>query len=187
MLAPLIRSVELSRGVGSGSARLMASVTVAVTTRCAWRRRRAGTIATRHCFGSMKTFKELLAYIAVISVIVLGLAACGIWVISPEPTMKAEAKAPIVPQKFLDSIERKKPVADDVVAVRAAVPVMQVSPASLPQPVLHRQTIREVSRPAPKPKRRQSVSGPPPIEVSVAPAGRAASAPVSTARTDFPY
>ena len=136
----------------------------------------------------MKTFKELLGYITAIGVIVLGLAAGGMWLITPETAMKAEAKAPAVPQKFLDSIERKKPVSDDVVApVRAAVPVMQESPVSLPQPVERRPTIREVSRPAPKPKRRQSASGPMPIEIPVAAAGKAASAPVSTARTDFPY
>ena len=136
----------------------------------------------------MKTVKELLGYITVIGLLVLGLAAGSMWLISPEPTMKAEVKAPIVPQKFLDSIERKKPVSVDVVApVRAAVPVMQESPASLPQPVLRREIIREVSRPAPKPKRRQSASGPRPAEVPGVAAGRATSAPVSTARTDFPY
>ena len=70
----------------------------------------------------MKTFKELLGYITVVGLLVLGLAAGSMWLISPEPTMKAEAKAPVVPQKFLDSIERKKPVSVDVVAiVRAAV------------------------------------------------------------------
>ena len=136
----------------------------------------------------MKTFKELLGYITVVGLLVLGLAAGSMWLISPEPTMKAEAKAPVVPQKFLDSIERKKPVSVDVVApVRAAVPAMQESPASLPQPVVRRETIREVSRPAPKTKKRQSVFGPMPVEVPVAPAARAASAPVTTSRTDFPY
>ena len=114
----------------------------------------------------MQIFKELVGYITVIGLLVLGLAAGSTWLISPEPTMKAEAKAQAVPQKFLDSIERKKPVSVDVVApVRAAVPVMQESPASLPQPVLPREIIREVSRPAPKAKRRQSVSGPRPVEV----------------------
>lgn len=137
----------------------------------------------------MKTFKELLGYITAIGVIILGLAAGGVWLITPETTMKAEAKAPVVLQKFLDSNERKKPVSDDVVApVRAAVPVMQESPASLPQqPVERRQTIREVSAPVPKAKMRQSASKPVPIEVPVVQPGRAASAPVSTARTDFPY
>ena len=134
----------------------------------------------------MKTFKELLGYITVVGLLVLGLAAGSMWLISPEPTMKAEAKAPVVPQKFLDSIERKKPVSVDVVApVRAAVPAMQESPASLPQPVVRRETIREVSRPASKAKKRQSVFGPMPVEVP--PAARAASAPVTTSRTDFPY
>jgi hypothetical protein len=79
------------------------------------RRRQGATIAARLCFGSMKTFKELLGYIAAIGLLVLGLAAGGVSLITPETTMKAEAKAPIVPQKFLDSIERKKPVSDDVV------------------------------------------------------------------------
>jgi hypothetical protein len=64
----------------------------------------------------MKTFKELLIYITVIGALVLGLGAGSMWLISPEPTMKAEAKAPVVPQKFLDSIERKKPVSVDAVA-----------------------------------------------------------------------
>jgi hypothetical protein len=136
----------------------------------------------------MKTFKELLIYITVIGALVLGLGAGSMWLISPEPTMKAEAKAPVVPQKFLDSIERKKTVSVDAVApVPAAVPAMQEAPASLPQPVVRRETIREVSRPAPKAKRRQSAAGPAPVEVPTASAGRAASAPVSTARTDFPY
>ena len=136
----------------------------------------------------MKTFKELLGYITVVGVLVLGLAAGSMWLISPEPAMKAEAKAQVVPQKFLDSIERKKPVSVDVVApVQAAVPAMQEAPASLPQPVVRRQTIREVSRPAPKAKRRQSASGPMPIEVPATPTSRAASAPVTTSRTDFPY
>ena len=134
----------------------------------------------------MKTFKELLGYITVVGVLVLGLAAGSMWLISPQPAMKAEAKAQVVPQKFLDSIERKKPVSVDVVAtVRAAVPAMQESPASLPQRVVRRETIREVSRPAPTTKRRQS--GPMPVAVPVVPAVRAASASVTTSRTDFPY
>ena len=100
--------------------------------------------------------------------------------------MRAEAKVPVVPQKFLDSIERKKPVPVDVVApVPLAQPAMQEAPASLPQPGVRRQTIREVSSPAPKAKKRQSASRP--IEVSVAPAAPAAFAPVTTSRTDFPY
>lgn len=136
----------------------------------------------------MGTFKELLRYIMAIGVIVLGLAAGGMWLITPETTMKAEAKAPVVPQKFLDSIERKKPVSEDVIApVRAAVPAMQESPVALPQPAERRQTMREVSGPVPKAKRRQSATKPMPIEVPVAPAGKVASAPISTARTDFPY
>jgi len=134
----------------------------------------------------MKTFKKLLGYITVIGLLVPGLAAGSMWLIRGEPTIKAEAKASVVPQKFLDSIERKKPVSVDVVAtVRAAVPAMQESPASLPQPVVRRETIREVSRPASKAKKRQSVFGPMPVEVP--PAARAASAPVTTSRTDFPY
>jgi hypothetical protein len=136
----------------------------------------------------MRTFKELFTYITAIGVLVLGMGAGGMWLIRPEPGMKAEAKASVVPQKFLDSIERKKPIAVGGVApVLAAGPVMQESPAALPQPVAPRQTIREVSRPVPKAKRRQSASGSMPVEVPVAPAGRAASAPVTTSRTDFPY
>jgi len=134
----------------------------------------------------MKTFKKLLGYITVIGLLVPGLAAGSMWLIRGEPTIKAEAKASVVPQKFLDSIERKKPVSVDVVAtVRAAVPAMQESPASLPQRVVRRETIREVSRPAPTTKRRQS--GPMTVAVPVVPAERAASAPVTTSRTDFPY
>jgi len=73
----------------------------------------------------MKTVKELLSYLTAVGLLVLGLGAGSVWLLSPDPTMKAEAKAPIVPQKFLDSIERKKPVQVDVVApVQAVVPVM---------------------------------------------------------------
>ena len=140
----------------------------------------------RLCFGSMKTFKELLGYITLISLLILGLGAGSMWLISPDLVIKAEAKAPVVPQKILDSIERKKPVSVDVVApAPAAVPAMQESPASLPQPLLRRQTIREFYPPAQKVKSgnrrlRQSIEVP-------APAGRAASAPITTSRTDFPY
>ena len=92
----------------------------------------------------------------------------------------------MVPQKILDSIERKKPVPVDVVApVQPAAPAMQEAPASLPQPVVRRQTIREVSSPAPKAKKRQSASSG--IEISAGPAAPAAFAPVTTSRTDFPY
>ena len=40
----------------------------------------------------MKTFKELLGYITVIGLLVLGLAAGSMWLIRGEPTIKAEAK-----------------------------------------------------------------------------------------------
>jgi hypothetical protein len=136
----------------------------------------------------MKTVKELLSYLTAVGLLVLGLGAGSVWLLSPDPTMKAEAKAPIVPQKFLDSIERKKPVPVDVVApVQAVVPVMQESPVSLPQPILRREAIREVSRPVPKPKRRQSASGPMSMEAPGEPARLSAAAPVTTSRTDFPY
>jgi hypothetical protein len=134
----------------------------------------------------MKTLTELFSYIAAIGLIVVGLAGGSVWLLKPDSSMRAEAKAPIVPQKFLDSIERKKPVPADIVApVSAAQPVLQEAPASLPQPALRRQTIREVSSPAPKAKKRQSASRP--HEVSVAPTTPANFAPVTTSRTDFPY
>ena len=64
----------------------------------------------------MKTLTELLSYIAAVGLIVAGLAAGSVWLLRSDSSMRAEAKAPVVPQKFLDSIERKKPVPVDIVA-----------------------------------------------------------------------
>ena len=44
--------------------------------------------------------------------------------------MRAEAKVPVVPQTFLDSIERKKPVPVDVVAPAGFARSASVSPAA---------------------------------------------------------
>jgi hypothetical protein len=134
----------------------------------------------------MKTLTELLSYIAAIGLIVVGLAGGSVWLLRPDSSIRAEAKAPIVPQKLLDSIERKKPVPADIVApVPAAQPALQEAPASLPQPALRGQAIREASSPAPKAKKRQPASRS--RGVSVTPAAPAAFAPVTTSRTDFPY
>ena len=147
---------------------------------------RAGTIASRRCFGFMKTPHGIVRYIAAVGLLVVGLAAGSVWLLKPDLAIRAEARVPVVPQKILDSIERKKPVPVDVVApVQPAAPAMQEAPASLPQPVVRRQTIREVSSPAPKAKKRRSASTG--IEISAGPTAPAAFAPATTSRTDFPY
>ena len=49
--------------------------------RRAWRRRQRGTIATRLCCASMKTLNELLGHIALVGLLILGLAAGSVWLI----------------------------------------------------------------------------------------------------------
>ena len=44
---------------------------------------RAGTIASRRCFGFMKTLTELFSYIAAVGLLVVGLAAGSVWLLKP--------------------------------------------------------------------------------------------------------
>ena len=94
----------------------------------------------------MKTLTELFSYIAAVGLLVMGLAAGSVWLLRPNSSIRAEKKVPVIPQKIVESIERKKPVPVDVVApVRPSVPAMQEAPASLPQPIVRQETIREAS------------------------------------------
>jgi hypothetical protein len=92
-----------------------------------------------------------------------GFAAAGAWMLRSDTSMKAAAKAPpTIPQKILDSIERKKPVLVDIApAVRVPEtikPVLQEAPVSLTKQVLPQPAIREVSSRPQKPKKRHSAS-----------------------------
>jgi len=135
----------------------------------------------------MKMLVGLVSYCAFVGLLAFGVMAGTGWLLRSDPSTKAEAKAPIIPQKILDSIERKKPVA---IAVAAPVPtpepqpsVMQVAPVSLPNVVDPPHSTRSAATARlQKPKKRHSTATATTVQAPVPPA-----AVVSTARTDFPY
>ena len=128
---------------------------------------------------------ELLAltrYAAFVGVLAICLGGGLLWLLAPDPSLKVEPRPPLIPQKILDSIERKKsvpvpvsPTADAVKPVMVDVPVA-LSPA-LPRKL---ETTRELRSTRPKAKRQASPTRPglsPPAATRV----------VTTGRTDFPY
>jgi len=135
----------------------------------------------------MRTLGALIGYGTAVVLLISGLAAGSAWLARPDPMLKADARLPVVPQKILDSIERKKPVPIDVGPVRpaeGAQPVMQEAPASLPQRAIGRETIRVLSAPSSKARTRQRTVPPVAAQNSPVPAQRSR---VISTRTDFPY
>jgi hypothetical protein len=135
----------------------------------------------------MKMLTGLLSYCAFVGVLAIGVMAGGAWLLRADPSLKAEAKAAVIPQKILDSIERKKPVPIPVVAApilrpERPAPLLQEAPVSLPTVAIPQRPAKAVTVRSAKPKKRHST---PPVTTVEAPVSSAAR--VSTARTDFPY
>jgi hypothetical protein len=134
----------------------------------------------------MKMLAGLASYCAFVAVLCLGVMAGSAWLLRSDPSIKAEARAPVIPQKILDSIERKKPVPIAVAApaptLEPVVPVMQEAPVSLPKLALP-PTTREVTERPQRPKKRRSTSTVTAVQAPATPPA----AVVSTGRTDFPY
>ena len=124
----------------------------------------------------------LARYAAFVGVITICLSVGLMWLLAPDPSLKVEPQPPFIPQKILDSIERKKPVPVQLSPTAdAAKPVMvEVSVALSPAPPRRLETIRELKSTRAKAKRpasrtRPAMSAPAPTSV------------VTTGRTDFPY
>ena len=128
----------------------------------------------------MKSFGRLLAYLVVTGGILFGLAGGMMWLVHPDARSKEEARAPVIPPRIADSIERKRE------------PARPVEPET-PKPVMREASV--ALTPAPQPKLAIREMSPPPRARprKVAPEGRTAdpapapAAIVTTARTDFPY
>ena len=127
---------------------------------------------------------ELLAlarYGAFVGLIIICLGGGLLWLLAPDPSSNLEPKPRLIPQKILDSIERKKPVPAQVSSpADAAKPLMLETPVAL-SPALPRklEITRELKPTKHKSKRRVTPNSPisPPTPTSV----------VTTGRTDFPY
>jgi type IV secretory pathway VirB10-like protein len=126
--------------------------------------------------------RALTRYAVFVGLMTICLGGGLLWLLAPDPSHNPQPKPVVIPQKFLDSIERKKPIPVQVAATAdAAKPVMLEAPASLtPSVPLQRQIVQELTPPKRKAKR----------PVSPARPSISASAPtslVTTGRTDFPY
>jgi hypothetical protein len=158
----------------------------------AWRRSpfsHCGTKARRFCCGFMDILFALIRYVGGVGLVSLALVFSGAWLLRSDPSaMTAQARTPLVPQKILDSIERKKPIPVDVGApsqVRAAVPAFQSAPVALIQPAA-RESIRAL--PGPKKKshkirREQESATAQQLETHTP----LPPAHIATSRSDFPY
>ena len=128
---------------------------------------------------------ELLAlarYAAFVGVLAICLTSGLLWILAPDPSHNDQPQPPVIPQKILDSIERKKPVPVQVSPTSdAAKPVMLEAPVAL-SPALppKLETIRELKATKRKAKRRASPTRP----TMSAPASTSV---VTSGRTDFPY
>lgn len=123
------------------------------------------------------------SYAALVGVLVMGLGAGATWVLTPDSSITAHANPAPIPQKLLDSNERKRPVPSQTVATpESPLPAMRESPVSL-APLLppRRYTVRELPAPS-KPKLKRQLA--PTQSEKPAPTSSPA---VTTARTDFPY
>ncbi len=132
----------------------------------------------------------LIRYAGAVGLVSLGLVVGGAWLLRSEPSaVTAAARTPIVPQKILDSIERKKPILVDVVvppAVRPALPLFQSATVALSQPAPP-QVVRELpgaKKKTHKIRREQEVVEAPGLETRVP---RSPSTHNATSRSDFPY
>lgn len=137
----------------------------------------------------MKTLAGLATYVATVVLLVFGVAAGGAYLLQPDVTAKAEAKPRQIPQKILDSIERKKPIVMDVPApARLERPVVKIPDVALVEKAAPRQIIREVSLPVPERPSRKRVArkSTPPNGPQITPV-TTTPVPVVVGRTDFPY
>jgi hypothetical protein len=128
---------------------------------------------------------ELLAlarYAAFVGVVTICLGGGLVWLLAADPSHNDQPQPPVIPQKILDSIERKKPVPVQASPTSdAAKPVMLEAPVAL-SPALppKLETIRELKVTKRKAKRRASPTRPTmsaPASINV----------VTSGRTDFPY
>jgi hypothetical protein len=137
----------------------------------------------------MKMVAGLARYCAFVGVLTVGVVGGAVWLLRADPSSRAEARAPIIPQKMLDSIERKKPVPVQVVFASIlkpeppAPPVMQEAPVSLPKLAIPHRPAKAAAVPRRAPDARRPV----PSVATAEAAAPAAAVVVSTARTDFPY
>src|SRR5690242_8014379 len=143
----------------------------------------------------MKMLRGLASYCAFVGVLAVGVVGGGAWLLRPDPSMTAEARAPVIPQKMLDSIERRKPAPIPVVAApilrpEPPAPVMQEATVSLPMMAIPHRPAKVVSARSSKQKKRRPtlvVARAQALVPATAQAAAPAAAVVSTARTDFPY
>lgn len=127
-----------------------------------------------------------MSYVVVVASIVVGVMAGANWLLRAEAGPRVEARPRAIPQKVLDSMERKKPIAVEPQASLPEPPPMKVSPVALTPVPATRQVIREVpfrAQPAQRNKRK----------VDRAEARAAVETPAkptfvqSNARSDSPY
>lgn len=141
----------------------------------------------------MKIVATLLAYLAASAALLGGLVSGVVWLISPGPTLKQDARVAPIPPRIAESIERKMVPAAAPEPVKAVVnepvqPAMKEADVALTPPP-RRFQVRELNSQTPvkrKPPRDErgiaSQESSSPQEASSA-SVRA----VSTGRTDFPY
>jgi hypothetical protein len=124
----------------------------------------------------------LARYAAFVGVVTICLTGGLLWLLAPDPSHKVEPQPPVIPQKILDSTERKKPVPVQASPTSdVAKPVMLEAPVALSPALAPKlETIRELKVTKRKAKRRASPTRPTmsaPASISV----------VTSGRTDFPY
>jgi hypothetical protein len=135
----------------------------------------------------MKTLVGLVSYCAFVGLLAFGVMAGSGWLLRSDPSTKAHVRARVIPQKILDSIERKKPIPIAVAAPAPiptpAAPVMQEAPVSLPNVAAPPRSTRAVATARPQKLKKRHAT--PLVTTVQAPVPSAAV--VSTVRTDFPY
>lgn len=137
----------------------------------------------------MKILVGLISYIAAVVAIVIGTAVGGAWLLRPELGMKVAAKPRAIPQKILESIERKKASGAEIatpILTKPEMPAMREVPVSLTQRPVPRQVIREAAPPSAAKDRRKIKALYPPVARLPA-EGPRAPVPPRAVRNDFPY
>jgi len=125
-----------------------------------------------------------VSYAAVVGGLSLLLIYGAIWITSPDPSLKAEARAAPLSPRIAESIERRKdaiPRAEPI-EVKPPEPMTEVNVALTPSlPPAPKPILREARRPKIKPVSNRNVAR----EIALEPA--APRPVVTTARSDFPY